>query len=111
MAVRVYQGENKDIVVPTNIDLSSYTEIEFRVDTPSQIIKKLSNGEISGVTSSQFTVAIIPGDTETVEAGNYKFQVLATASDGKLTLGKFKPDRFTVEDSIFTTIGSGNDYN
>ena len=110
MPNELFQGEDKTISVSTNIDLSSATEIDFRIDTPTQIIKKLSSG-VSGVTSTLFLVAIDAADTETVPAGNYKYQVRATLSTGKLVNGKFSPNKIIIKDSIFTTAGTGRDYN
>ena len=108
--VRIYQGQNKTLVVQTNIDLSSATEIEFKIDTPDQITKTLSGGGISNVSSTQFEVALVPGDTETVVEGAYRMQTRYTDSSGNIYNGTFTPDRAEIEDSIFTTQGSGNDY-
>jgi len=110
MTVQIFQGEDKTLVVSSNLDLTTATEIEFRVDTDVQIVRSLSNGDISGVTATQFSVEISGDDTETVKAGNYKYQVRATIG-GKKRNGKFSPNKFEVLDSIFTTAGSGNDYN
>ena len=107
----LFQGEDKTIVVTTNIDLSSHTEIEFTIDTPTQIKKTLTDATISGVTTSQFSVQIDAGDTENVPAGEYKVQARATDSSGKKTNGKFQPDAITIRDSVFVAIGSGKDYN
>lgn len=108
--VKIFQGEDKTIVVITNEDISAATEIEFVIDTPTQIKKTLSDGEISAVTSTQFTVQIDAADTETVEAGEYLFQCRATVS-AKIRQGVFSPNKIEIRDSAFTTEGSGNDYN
>lgn len=106
----IFQGEDKTIIVTTNISLASATEIEFIIDTPTQIKKTLSDTQISAVTATQFSVQIDAGDTETVEAGEYLFQARATIS-GKKTNGKFQPNKLILKDSAFTTQGAGNDYN
>ena len=110
MALELYQGEDKTINVTTNIDLTSHSEIEFTIDTPTQIKKTKSGGSITGITSSQFSVQIDAADTETVPAGAYKYQARATLNS-KITNAKFQPNRVTILDSVFTDEGSGNDYN
>lgn len=109
-AIRIYQGEDKTIVVTTNEDISTATEIEFVIDTSTQIKKTFTAGQITNVTSTQFTVQIDASDTETVEAGEYLFQCRATVAD-KIRQGVFSPDKIEIRDSAFTTAGSGNDYN
>ena len=112
MALEIFQGEDKTITVESNIDLTTHDEIEFTIDTPTQIKKTLSgSGGISGVTATQFTVQIDAADTETVKAGPYKYQARATDSSGKISNAKFQPNKITIKDSVFTSIGSGNDYN
>lgn len=108
--LRVYQGEDKTIVVTTNIDLTDATEIEFVIDTETQITKSLTLEEISGVTSSQFQVQLDAGDTETITAGEYLYQCRATISS-KIVQGKFSPNKIEILESAFTSAGSGNDYN
>lgn len=108
--LEIYQGEDKTFIVETNIDLTSHTEIELIIDTPTQIEKSLTAGQITGVTATQFSVQIDSGDTESVEAGPYLIQSRATDSSGLFTQGKFQPNKITVKDSAFFAIGSGNDY-
>ena len=111
MALEIFQGEDKTITVESNIDLTTHTEIEFTIDTPTQIKKTKTGGEITGITATQFTVQIDAADTETVKAGPYKYQARATYSSGKISNAKFQPNKITIKDSVFTSIGSGNDYN
>ena len=111
MALELFQGEDKTITVTSNIDLTTHTEIEFTIDAPTQITKTLSGSGISGVTATQFTVQIDAADTETLKAGPYKYQARATDSSGKISNAKFQPNRITIKDSVFTSAGSGNDYN
>jgi len=111
VAFELFQGEDKTITVLTNIDLTSYTEIEFNIDTPTQIKKTKTGGGITGITASQFSVQIDAGDTETVPAGSYKFQARGTDSSSKKVNGKFQPNKLVVKDSIFVSQGSGKDYN
>ncbi len=106
----IYQGEDKTIVVKTNVSLVSATEIEFIIDTPTQIKKTLTDSQITAVTATQFTVQIDAGDTETTEAGEYLFQCRSTISSKK-TNGKFQPNKLNILDSAFTSVGAGNDYN
>jgi hypothetical protein len=109
--IELYQGESKTIVVETNIDLSAYAEIEFSINTPTQILKKLSEGDIADVTATQFSVAIEPADTESVASGEYQYQCRATDSSGNITQGKFTPDKIKIRDSIFVrSLVGGNDY-
>ena len=105
----LYKGEDKTIVVEMNTDISAATEIEFYIDTDSQIKKTLSGGDISGVTATQFSVAIVPGDTDSVNVGSYRFQARATLSS-KLYHIKFTPNKIVIEDSIFLTSRSVPDY-
>jgi hypothetical protein len=107
---KLYQGEDKTIIVKTNIPLTSATEIEFIIDTPTQIKKTLSDVQITDVTATQYTVQIDAGDTETVDAGEYKYQTRATI-DGKITNGRFQPNKINILNSAFTTGGSNRDYN
>ena len=109
-AIRIYQGEDKTIVVRTNEDISAATEVEFVIDTETQILKKLSEGEITNVTSTSFTVQIDAADTETVRHGEYLFQCRATVAT-KIRQGRFSPNKIEIRDSAFTIEGSGNDYN
>ena len=106
----IFQGEDKTLTLKNNIDLSAATEIVFNVDTPTQIVKSLSAGQITAVTTTQMTVQIDAADTETVPAGGYRMQSRATLA-GKLVNGKYRPNKITIRDSVFTTAGSGNDYN
>jgi hypothetical protein len=106
----IFQGADKSFVFESGTDLTSATEIEFTIDTPTQIKKTLGGGGVNNVTATQFQVDIASADTESVESGGYKYQVRATIG-GLLRQGKFKPNRFTILDSVFTDIGSGNDYN
>ena len=108
---KIYQGTHKNLIVTTNISLSAASEIELRVDTAKQIVKTLTNGDISNVTSTQFEVAFVPGDTDNTVAGDYKYEVVATDSSSNKVHGKFSPDKITIAPSIFTTLGSGKDYN
>lgn len=109
-AIRIFQGEDKTIIIRTNEDISAATEVEFVIDTPTQIKKTLSDGEITNVTGTSFTVQIDAADTETVEHGEYLFQCRATVAT-KIRQGVFSPNKIEIQDSAFTTQGSGNDYN
>lgn len=109
-ALRIYQGEDKTIVVRTNEDISAATEVEFVIDTSPQIIKKLSASQIINVTATSFTVQIDAADTETIPAGEYLFQCRATVAT-KIRQGRFSPNKVEIKNSAFTTAGSGNDYN
>lgn len=109
-AIRIYQGEDKTIVVRTNEDISAATEIEFVIDTPTQILKKLTAGQIINVTSTSFTVLILAADTETVKSGEYLFQCRATVA-ALIRQGRFSPNKVQIKNSAFTTEGSGKDYN
>lgn len=110
MAIELYQGENKSIVVTTNVDLTTATEIEFRIDSSPQIIKKLTTSGITGVTATQYTINIEPGDTSSIGAGEYKIQARYTDSSGDIHHGKFTPNKLTLRESIFVNPNSGNDY-
>jgi len=108
--IEVFQGEDEVIVVQTGTtDLTSATEIDFRIDTQPQIAKTLTGGGVTGVSATQFFVTIDAGDTSSVAAGNYKYQCRATLA-GKLQNGRFTPNKFIVRDSVFETQGSGKDY-
>lgn len=107
--IEIYQDNDQVIVVESNLDISTATEIEFRIDTQPQIVKTLSGGQITGVTTTQFSVAIDASDTASVAAGRYKFQCRTTI-DGDILNGRFTPDKIILRNSIFTNEGSGNDY-
>lgn len=106
----VFQGATKVITVQTNIDLAAATEIEFRIDTCPTITKTMTGGGISGLSATEFKVTIEPEDTESIKAGVYKYQARATVGASKIQ-GRFKPNKLTIKESVFTTGGSGNDYN
>lgn len=106
----IYQGEDKTIIVKTNVSLVAATEIEFIIDTATQIKKSLTASQITGVTATQFFVQIDAGDTETVKAGEYLFQCRSTIATKK-TNGKFQPNSINILPSAFTTAGSRKDYN
>lgn len=109
--IKVFQGEDKTINVDTGTtDLSASLDIEFNIDTNPQIVKRMSAGEITGLTSTRFIVILDAADTTTVPAGPYRYQLLVTDANGKLSVGAFKPNKFTIKESNFATQGSGNDY-
>lgn len=110
MAIDIFQGEDKTVVVKTNIDLTGASEIQFNIDTPTMISKTLTAGQITGVTNSQFTVQIDAADTATVPASGYKYQARATLADGKIANGRFRPNKLTIRDSLFVTQGQGKVY-
>jgi len=108
----VFQGEDKTINVDTGTtDLSASLDIEFNVNTSPQIVKRLSATEITGLTATRFLVILNKADTASVPAGPYRYQLLVTDANGKLSNGVFKPNKFTVMESNFVNQGSGNDYN
>lgn len=107
--IELYQGEDKTIVVSMNDDLTSATEIEFIVDSPTQVIKKLSEAQISGVSSSQFSVQIDAADFATTAQGSYKIQSRATIAGKKYNI-RHTPNRIKILNSVFENQGSGNDY-
>ena len=107
--IELFQGEDKSIIVTMNDDISAATEVEFYIDTPTQIKKTLSAGEISGVTATQFTVQIDAADTESVRHGEYRFQARATIASKKHNI-KFTPDKLILKKSVFVTLGRVNDY-
>ena len=107
--IEIFQGDDEIITVESNIDLSTATEIEWAIDTQPQIVKTLTGGHISDVSTSQFLVAIDAADTASVTAGNYKYQCQATIA-GKIKHGRFTPNKIILRNSIFTDEGSGRDY-
>jgi hypothetical protein len=109
--IEIYQGQDDEITVLTGTtDLTTATEIDFRIDTYPQVVKTLSAGQITALTATQFLVTIDAADLASVEAGNYKYQCRATLA-GKIRQGKFTPNKIIVRDSVFETQGQGNDYN
>ncbi len=106
----LYQGEDKTLIIGTNEDLTTYTQIEFVIDSPRQIKKTLTGGGISGVTASQFSVQIDAADTKNVNPGRYKYQTRATSSGSKTYHGKTVPNGVRVLHSSFVNPTNGNDY-
>jgi hypothetical protein len=100
--IEIFQGADVTLVVETNDDLSSATEIEFYIDTPTQIKKTLSAAEISSVTTTQFSVAIDAADTASQAKGSYKMQARATVG-GKKRQGRFTPNKIKLRESVFET--------
>ena len=96
----IYQGATKILQVTTSTDLSSATEIEFRIDSPVQISKTLTGGGVSNVTSTQFDVTIANTDTTNTPAGEYKYQARATIG-ANVIQGKFQPNKLIIRDSVF----------
>jgi hypothetical protein len=112
MALEIFQGEDKALTISSDIDLTSHTEIEFGIDFPNGVvIKTLSSGKISNVTPDNYVVQMDASDTDTVEAGTYKYQVRVTDSTGLKNIGKFQPNKLRLKESIFLPVGSGKDYN
>ena len=109
-SISLYQGEDKTIVVNTNEDLTTATEIEFRIDCSPQVVKTLTGGGISGVTATGYAIALEPGDTTNIDAGEYKIQSRYTDSGGNINHGKFVPNKLKLIESIFVNPNSGNDY-
>ncbi len=105
----VFQGEDKSLVIPVNLDLTTYTEIEFIIDASKQITRKLSRGEISAVTATQFQVSV--GDVSNTPAGEYRYQIRATDAGGSIQQAEIRPSRISVKHSAFVNPNSGNDYN
>lgn len=109
----IFQGADKTIIVEYNsaLDLTLASEIEAIVDSCPQVLKTLTAGEISGVTSSQYTIQFSNSDFEDIAAGEYLFQTRATISD-VITQGRFYPNKITLRDSAFiTNLITSNDYN
>lgn len=105
----LFQGEDRTETIYVSDDLTSATEIEFTIDTPTQIKKTLSGAHISAVTTTQFTLQIDAADTSDVPDGPYRCQARSTIS-GKLKNIRFKPDKVHIRESVFVDLGSGNDY-
>lgn len=100
---KIYQGSDFSLVVSHNFyNLTSASEIELRIDTPTQIVKKMTEGGIYSVTASTFTCFISDEDTQDIESGEYRIQCLATVSGNK-SFGQLSPSTIRIEDSIFTT--------
>ena len=107
--IELFQGEDKTITVEMNDDISAATEIEFYIDTCTQIKKTLTASEISGVTATQFQVQIDAADTETKTPGPYKFQARATLAGKKHNI-KFTPNKIRLLESVFVTQRTIKDY-
>jgi hypothetical protein len=108
--IEIFQGDDEVITVETGLtDLTTASEIEFAIDAYPQIVKTLTGGHISDVSTSQFLVAIDAADTASVTAGNYKYQCQATVA-GKISHGRFTPNKIIIRNSVFTDEGSGRDY-
>ncbi len=105
----VYQGATKIVHVRTNIDMTTFPEIEVVIDTDTQIRKTLTGGGITNVTSTQFDVKIEPADTENVCPGPYKYQARGTDSSGDKIQGRFFPNKIKIKDSAFVR-RSANSY-
>ena len=110
MATEIYQGEDKTLTISPGADLTSYTEIEFIIDSPRQIKKTLSGGGIGSVTATQFNVDIDAADTARVSPGEYKYQVRATNGSGDKFHSKLTPNYVRILHSSFENPTGGNDY-
>lgn len=104
----IYQGADRDIVVThDDTDLATATEIEViiastRQELPTSILKTLTGGGVSGVTSTEFTVTIEDADTLSATPGEYDIQCRATSAAGVRTQGIFNPNKVKITDSLFT---------
>jgi len=107
--IEIYQGEDVRIDVTINDDISAATEVEFRIDTPVAIKKSLTDGSITNVTTTGYTVQIDAGDTETLRSGPYKMQSRATIA-GKIHHIRHTPNKVKVLNSVYTQLGSARDY-
>ena len=101
--IKLYQGADRDIVIShDDTDLTSATEIEFRIDCDPQITKTLTGGGIGGVTSSEFTVTIEDSDTANIDSKEYDFHVRSEKA-GIWTQGEPNPKTVRVIYSSFTS--------
>lgn len=99
--IEIYQGSDRTIVVKSNKDVTTSTEIEVRIDTCPQITKTLTAGEITGVTATGFNVVILAEDTRSITPQNYEIQSRETSAGGIVTHGIFAPDMVSIKESIF----------
>ncbi len=100
----VWQGTDKDFIVKHNYtSMTSATEVEVFINTSPQIIKKLSQGDITGVTTTQLLLQIDDADTASKRSGEYNIEARITTAAGRVIYGKLQPSKMVIKDSIFTT--------
>jgi hypothetical protein len=114
----IFQGQDVLLAIASNIDASSYTEVEFRMwagwDNNS-VTKKLSDGDISVTTSnskSTFNVTIADTDTDSLQAGDYRLEMRGTDSTGAYRVAEFRPNRIRLLPSSWSSLvkNTGSDY-
>ena len=105
--VLVYQGEDKLIECQVT-GVSAATEIEVTIDCNPQVIKTLSGGSVSNVSSSGFNLQIDASDLTSIKPGLYKYQGRATI--GTLHNIRFTPNQIRLLESVFETSRNVRDY-
>ena len=105
--VQVYQGEDKLFQCEvTGVELAS--EIELTIDCNPQVVKTLSGGGITGLSSSGFNCQIDASDLVSIKPGLYRYQARATI--GTKHNIRFVPDQIRLLESVFENSTSVRDY-
>ena len=105
--VLVFQGADKLFECQVvGVELAS--EIEVTFDCNPQVVKTLSGGGITGLSSSGFLVQIDASDLVSIEPGLYRYQGRATI--GTLHNIRFVPDQIRLLESVFENSTSVRDY-
>ena len=105
--VLFYQGEDKLIECQVT-GVSAATEIEVTIDCNPQVIKTLSGGHITGLSSTGFNLQLSASDLTTITPGLYKYQGRATI--GTLHNIRFVPNQIRLLESVFETSRNVRDY-
>lgn len=107
--VEITQGMDKTLTLWVSDDLTSATEVEYVIDSPTRISKALTTG-VTVNSASQVTIQIDAADTTNIVPGPYKQQMRATLS-GKLTKVKIQPNKIRITDSVWVDEYVAGDYN
>lgn len=84
--VTLYQGDHHNIVmtVASGVDLSTATAIEYAAAvnaTDASLITKTLGSGVTADSSTQATIALVPGDTSSL-SGGYHHELRVTSADG-----------------------------
>ena len=105
---RVWQGTDAIFNISHDYtDLVTATAIEVYVDTPSQIVKTLSDG-VTSVSATNMVVTLAAGDTDDVDPGEYCIQARITTTGGQQFFGRILPERVKILESNWGSGSSGS---
>lgn len=107
---RIYQATDKTFSVQHDFtDLTTATEINIYVDTPSQIVKSLGNG-VTSVTDETFLLTFNYEDTDNVGEGEYLIDGYVTTATGDRVHARISPNKVKILPTNWASARDTRDY-